>query len=219
MVTLLPRSKLCLNPQLPKPNKPQLLRLQRPRLAARAPGGPREKGPDAAAGAAVKPGLRGLGQDGRQLPTLKMACPRAALEPCPRLGPHWEAWGQARVPACASRAGTSATGRDASAPFPHRLCGRSREQPMGRPAQLGGGFQVWRLDRGKQSSLAPVDVKSLAMPAARGVSSKGPQVRGAQDSEGGSAGAPSECGWGPWGPLASSSVVKAKNVGPRPAVR
>ena len=48
VVTPLPRSRLCLNPQLPKPNKPQLLRLQRPRLAARAPGGPREKGPDAA---------------------------------------------------------------------------------------------------------------------------------------------------------------------------
>lgn len=125
VVTLLPRSKLCLNPQLPKPNKPQLLRLQRPRLAARAPGGPREKGPDAAVCAAVKPGLRGLGRDGHQLPTLKMACPRAALEPCLRLRPHWEACGQARVPACGSCEVTSASGSDASAPFAHRLCGRS----------------------------------------------------------------------------------------------
>ena len=91
-----------------------------------------------------------------------------------------------------------------------------REQRTGRPAQLGGGFQVWRLDRGEQSSLALVDVKPQATPAARGVSSKGTQVRGAQGSEGGSAGAPSECGWGPWGPSASSSVVKAKNVGRGP---
>lgn len=165
------------------------MRLQRPRLAARAPGGPREKGPDAAAGAAVKPGLRGLGQDGRQLPTLTMACPRAALEPCLRLRPHWEAWGQARVPALASCAGTSAAGSDASARF--AWAAAPREQRTGRPAQLGGGFQVWRLDRGKQSSLAPVDVKSLATPAARGGEFQGDSGQGR----------PRQRGWKRWGPF------------------
>ncbi|CAI9166085.1 unnamed protein product [Rangifer tarandus platyrhynchus] len=62
-------------------------------------------------------------------------------------------------------------------PSPTASAAAPREQPTGRPAQLGGGFQVWRLDRGKQSSLAPVDVKSLATPATRGVWRQGYKTR------------------------------------------
>ena len=99
--------------------------------------------------------------------------PELPWRPCPRLWPQWEAWGRARVPGLRVPCRHLGHGeRCVCPPSPTASAAAPPEQPMGRPAQLGGGFQVWRLDRGNQSSLAPVDVKSLATPAARGVGSR-----------------------------------------------
>ena len=126
VVTLLPRSKFCLNLQLPKPNKPQLCASSEAPSGCASPGRAEGEGAGCHLGAVVKPGLRGLGQDGRQLPMLKMACPRAALEALPPAPATVGGLGTGAgpPPLCPVRA-PRPQGAMCLPHFPHRLCCRS----------------------------------------------------------------------------------------------
>ena len=119
VVTLLPRSKLCLNPQLPKPNKPQLC------ASPEAPSGCASPGRAEGEGAGRCPGrgcearapwtLPGWSPAANAQDGMSPSCPGGPAPGSSHSGRPGDGRGS---PACVSCAGTSATGSDVSVPLP-----------------------------------------------------------------------------------------------------